>query len=1070
MGDSEQKIEYTPQELAEIERIIGLMPSEGVPARRPPAARVALPEEIEETLDDGDLRPGDEEGIEAIEEIEDISDAIEFVEEEPAPVRGRIRPAEDVAETLDISALEPFDEGAQAPEAPVSGEGADILPADEFAGLGEMPEIEEAPPRARKPVSEGTLGDLEELTAGEPPSVDLQDIPDSGFAEEPKPARKAPPEDELGIGDLDEIPGAGAGTEARQEVRLDKDVDLDIGDLSDISVKEISDMPEVGEADIPEFGAGEIPLPDETAPPGRRKTEEAPQPFEEMPEDMHGLDIPEPMSLSGEPAAKKPAEPELDVFAEAPPRREEKIESFEDFADSADLGAFEEPEPEPAPKARKERAAESFDIEPLPGERAPAGDEGLDLSSRELSKLKKALMLFHPALRRAVKDTIMTDRLPVPDARALVDLILKGGSEEAVKDFLEGKLGIFIDIAEEAPREGRRVISARPEYTKVGIERQKKLFKATRVFAIVAAVTFLTTVLCYQFIYKPYMAKKLIREGVAYIREKGDPVNKKPRDYEKAEKLFRDVDEHFIKNYIPGYNAYARAYFDKHEYDYAIKKLENAIELDPVNVETLNNLGYFYARVPDVDFKRLRRDKKENRLDLAIKYYRMVLTREPENQTALYGVGNAYFYQGHYLKAKQYYEDMLRINKKSAEGHAGLLNLYIERDVLPEVVSVHVAMQDKDLLEKAPSPLLYKLANYYLGKKRTDKVNIRLDYGIQSNRFKDLADNPYPAVRAVLSALHQRDPDYPPLYVAYARLNRDEKNLTLMESYLQKALKLEPAYFAALHLLGEYYYMTKQPVKSYDYLNKAVQANLSPPEFAMEDFYKETETVGRSYHLMGNIFYYFFDQVKATSRFGDELEEEEDRENEIEQRANYEIAQTKYEAAADEGYKAPELSYNLGRIFYLKQQYEKALEQWLDLYEDFVENPEIMFALGNAFYHMDNIEAARGEYLKLINSFERKTEKIKTVFPDRADHLKIYGTLASAYNNMGSVFHRKGNETKASVSYWKAIDNSRRLERENEFARVNLARLLRPTGEPGKPVLDESIPFSIQYYIKELRP
>ena len=64
----------------------------------------------------------------------------------------------------------------------------------------------------------------------------------------------------------------------------------------------------------------------------------------------------------------------------------------------------------------------------------------------------------------------------------------------------------------------------------------------------------------------------MIREGTALIRESGDYL-KKPKDYAKAEKIFRDVDANYIKDFAEGYTEYSRAYFDKKEYLFSLEKL-----------------------------------------------------------------------------------------------------------------------------------------------------------------------------------------------------------------------------------------------------------------------------------------------------------------------------------------------------------------------------------------------------------------------------------------------------------------------------------------------------------------
>jgi len=160
----------------------------------------------------------------------------------------------------------------------------------------------------------------------------------------------------------------------------------------------------------------------------------------------------------------------------------------------------------------------------------------------------------------------------------------------------------------------------------------------------------------------------------------------------------------------------------------------------------------------------------------------------------------------------------------------------------------------------------------------------------------------------------------------------------------------------------------KDFVEAYKSSKKALQAYLTPPEFTNDDFYYETEKIGSAYAIMGNIFYYS-DKVKF--RFGDELAEESSPEK-SDQMANYGIAQEKYEKALAENYKSSEVFYNLGRIYYVKGQYDKATTTWLNLYEDFTAQPELLLALGNAFYHQNNLEASKGEFLKVISIFESR--------------------------------------------------------------------------------------------------
>jgi hypothetical protein len=118
---------------------------------------------------------------------------------------------------------------------------------------------------------------------------------------------------------------------------------------------------------------------------------------------------------------------------------------------------------------------------------------------------------------------------------------------------------------------------------------------------------------------------------------------------------------------------------------------------------------------------------------------------------------------------------------------------------------------------------------------------------------------------------------------------------------------------------------------------------------------------------------------------------------------------------------------------------------------------------------MGSYDAARGEYLKLISVYEYELEKIKIPRRDLEGHVKVFTFLSAAYNNMGVVYQSQNNEAKSDISYWKAIDYAQKISTDNEFARVNLARSFKKTGEPGEGILDESIPYSIDYYREDMR-
>lgn len=1070
MAAKKIEITYTPEELAEIDRIIRVITEE------PPAFEQPVQPQVQKKPV---VEPRAEEEEFDIEHYDtEIPSDLSFEDEtdEPAARGKRREEIEDIEEFDEIEPEQPEEAGE----------------LDELSNI-ENEDIEDITDIITEADESGAMAEEEVLELGD---ADIAFLDDAVEERRPEPVI-----DEGGFDEFEDITEISEPSEEPQRkkaesIAIDSVEDIDIPDLDEISIEDSGELPEAQEKEIPDIDFGDL---DKGSGPSDEFGEiEAPGDFEEMDLGME----------EGAPSAKEEISTldEIDSFDDG---------GFEDIEDISDISiktsepSMRKPEIEdidteisdfsddvPA-RGRGHEEEDSLTIEPLDdegfdhliteeepakvrnGKRAVESESSeIELSEKDLARLKKAIVLFNPAIRQAIRDTIINDRLSSDDTRKLVDMIITGKPEDNIQKFLEKKLKIKIDLTDETVS-GRRVLASRPEYTLEGRERQKRLLKATKIFGISAILACTLTILSYQFIYKPFMAKKLIHKGVELIIQSGVDGSRFERKsrYDEAERLFKEVDEEYAKDYLYGYNEYARAYLQNQDYKESLEKLNRAYRIDRTHIDTLNNLGYFYAKINNEYFSILAKDIRQwyfaerkdleginTSLDLSINFYRRVLLLDRENVTALLGIGNAYFYQGQYLKAKKYYEDILRVDPDSVVGYSGLLNLYIERNAFPQVAEVHAELRDKEMLSELPSPLLSKLAGYYLDRRKKEDSSVRIDYGVRTSKLIDKDDNTYPAVIEVLKALNDRDENYPQLHIQFARLNMAQDNLIAAKRYLDKALDLAPGYYSALHLLGEYYYSTKEPVKAYKSLKSAVDNYGNQPRFTRDDFYKETEQIGKTNAYLGNIFYYFFDKVKSREGALDE----EMIDNEIEKMSNYTLAQQYYVDAVNQGYSSSELHYNLGRIYYMKKSYSLALSSWLHLYDDFVKSPELMLSLGNAFYYNNNINAAKGEYLKLISVMEYEAEKITVVDPARVNQVKIFQSLSSAYNNLGVVYNDMNDYAKRDLALWKSVENGSKLNRQNEYARVNMARGYRKDGAE-RHILDESIPYSIDIYQEDLR-
>lgn len=1010
---------------------------------------------------------GDDSAMDDLSSLGEDSDSIGFDSDEDTGLDGLDDISGDISSDIDSD----FGDSGDSDDVLGELDGLEDLDSsdaeDDFADI-DIPAVEQSADEDG-PVT--TMGQLNNLTKDEPDSVDDQEIDDEVIVD--NTISKIPDaQNEESLPEFDALPEEDPEIEAEpqsKDVTLESENTDDIPDLSDLSLDDVDSVSEADDSDIPSvdldgFDDGLEDLDD---------LDDSASSLDDIDsfDDSHLESMDEPdLSLDAmddieEDSASEDAVPPID-------------DMFSDVPDIPDIDQVDEvlaTEPIPdIPDTIDEPSGSSSE------------NESLDLTADELKKVKKALLLFPPGLTDVIKDTILNDRLPAKDIRRLVDMILDGRPENNIHRFLEKKLAKKIDKDSGTDRPQRRALYARKEYTAEGRERQKALMRKTALIASIALVTASITFLSYQYIYKPLKAKSLINKGVELIVRENDP---KIPDYKEAEGLF-DRALTYQEEYLYGYNRYGRAYFKRKEYDRALDKFNQGYDIafkDKFHdVTILNNLGYFFTRMPDRFFNRIKPEmdnyyykdkyppleKINTKYDAAIDFYRKALNMDPENIESMFGIGNTYFAQGRYLKARNYYEDILKKDPDSVVGYSGLLNLFIEKDDFPEAVEIFVALRNKGIMEDVPSPLLGKLAGYFLGKSRSDAVNIRIDYGIQSPRLKDSDDQPFPAVLTVLRSLKNKDPDYPPLYLYYAKLADKMKNYKLVERHLQRALEKaennKEDYFDARHMLGEFYYKTKNPVKAYKNLKMAVAAYKNPASFTYDDFYSGTEEVGRTHALMGNIFYYFFDRVRfdmgdQESITPDDIEKIEDK------MANFLIAQEKYEKALSEGYSSGELHYNLGRIYYLNKDYEKAMNQWLNLYEEFTVSPELMFALGNVFYKMNNYDSAKAQYMKLTDLYEYEASKIKNIKRQNPKHIKIFRTLSAAYNNLGVVYQVQGNEERSNICYWKSIEYAKMLEQESEFSRVNIARSFKERTDPIVPIVDDNIPYSINYFREDMR-
>ena len=84
------------------------------------------------------------------------------------------------------------------------------------------------------------------------------------------------------------------------------------------------------------------------------------------------------------------------------------------------------------------------------------------------------------------------------------------------------------------------------------------------------------------------------------------------------------------------------------------------------------------------------------------------------------------------------------------------------------------------------------------------------------------------------------------------------------------------------------------------------------------------------------------------------------------------------------------------------------------------------------------LQSALGNLFFLEEFYLAKTSKISRPSSTNKQHVKVFSRLAIIENNIGAAYEMMNLEKKALKHYWRSIDYSKRVARENEIANLNI--------------------------------
>ncbi len=787
--------------------------------------------------------------------------------------------------------------------------------------------------------------------------------------------------------------------------------------------------PEVPPAEIPEVPQEPV-TPTETIPPAQKE-----EPASLTDELLSGLEEPfETQAQQPElevPPAEIPEVPQEPVTPTEtiPPAQKEEPASLTDEL----LSGLEEfpptpPAPETVPEMEptlvEQPQAEQPQAEQPQAEQPQAEqpkEEEFQISDEDAIKIQKKISTLSPELKKIVKQSILKEDLPKPDLNTLLRYLINNAPEVEIKKFIESKKGIKVKAI--VPPLYHPPITRK---IKPGIfDIIKHDFYPILRLAVGVALIFL---LLYIPIIGPscrsHKANSLINEGVKRIDK--DDIN----NFNIAEKYFEQANQ-LKKNFYESYIKYGKAYVGVKNFSRAEDKYLALQKINPEYIQVYFALGDMYQK--EMDYKR------------AIKNYKIVLQYDKNNIDALDKIARVYYYRlNNKEKALEIYNKIIENEPDNIQAHYGLLSIYIWNEDLDNVEREHYL----DNIEREHYQVL-KLGvkkqrgrhskilglrigprkKYYIDKKRlTELADFYIDFQTDNIAKKeDLLLKAEDTIKRILD----NDEKYSDAYYEYAKLNKKRKDYKNAIRNLNEAISEKKNDARYYNLLGEIYSETGKFNLAIDAFETSMQVN--------PNFYK-------AYYNLGNINFYKLD--------------------------NYAEAMELYSTASEKlKDKYPDLSYNLGWIYYNDNNYIEANKRFTDALESApTDDPILHYAMGNTFLKLQKYELATDQYLNAIDYFREKYGEHPKINIENKDMVKDMNLLSVIYNNLGVSYLYNNNEKQALVYFWKAIESAKKLGYSNEIpqARVNIQYVLKKSPGMNEPAVFNELPKELKINEKSI--
>ncbi|MBN8219455.1 MAG: hypothetical protein J0L53_00945 [Spirochaetes bacterium] len=509
---------------------------------------------------------------------------------------------------------------------------------------------------------------------------------------------------------------------------------------------------------------------------------------------------------------------------------------------------------------------------------------------------------------------------------------------------------------------------------------------------------------------------------------------------------------------------------------YVISHLDNRRD----EAQVLLALGQFHSNPS----RRFGREPYKNNF-LGADYYRRVLMANPATPSfkkeemmdrAVMGIGDIFYHEKDYDRALDYYKKILDKEPENATAHAGVLKSLIKLFHLNNdprmVIQHHTMVKNKKIENKLPMYIKARLAAFYIDLPAENELRVKYNISPANmltgqqlkTRTDDLLNSIFSSSETDSFGVKHEGTRFAEGYYQRARSYAKDKNQVRMAlKQFEYAFHYDPRHFMALNDRAELLTSLNDFSGATELLRLAKQLS-APDKLAELGENEQDETlsdapVGIISFNMGKAMYLDAIRDLANSETWLRLKETQkyrsasdsgshallahlDRiELEFNEARSLGIAGTKAES---------DLMYFSGWSKFVKNDHRGALADWEKIDpEKTASLPNLSLAQSHCYYRLAVEETAAGKREKYLDSalgllfysqdrYNAQVGTITRIDASNEKHARLMSNLAIIENNIGAIYEMLDDEQKSLMHYWKSIENSKRIGKENEIANLNI--------------------------------